>query len=344
MRVQLDAILDEAQKDSAAVKTIAQLEAFKAALLGPNGSLTLLTRQIGKLSKEERPEAGRIFNVAKLQVDALLEDCQQRLEAAALEAAVGPPILDVSLPAFQPKPGKVHPIIQVRDEIVRILGTLGFAIAQGPELERAYYCFDALNSPEDHPARSPSDTYYLPPSTRVQGLEPNPGEPIGLRPHTSSVQIRAMLGQKPPLRIVSPGRCFRRDTADATHSANFHQIECLYVDKNVTVCDLKATLDYLFEALLGPKVSVRFRPHFFPFTEPSFEVDFKSDHLQKLGQDWVEIMGCGMVHPNVFKAVGYEDVTGFAFGLGVERIAMILYGIDDIRHMYGNDVRFLAQF
>lgn len=344
METQLEAILQDAQTRIDTVQSASDLEAFKAQLMGPNGSLTQLTKQIGKLSKQERPQAGKVINIAKGKLHTLLEGCQERLEAQALEASIGAPVADVSLPSSLPHPGTVHPIVQVRNEILNILGSIGFVVTQGPEIDRARYCFDALNTPQDHPARSPSDTYYLPRSTHVQGLKAETGEPIGLRPHTSSVQIRTLLDRKPPIRILSPGRCFRRDTTDATHSANFYQIEGLFVDTHVTVRDLKATLDYLFRNLLGPKAQVRFRPHFFPFTEPSFEVDFKASHLGKGDQEWIEIMGCGMVDPNVFEAVGHTGVTGFAFGLGIERIAMILHGIDDIRHLYTNDLRFLRQF
>ena len=219
-------------------------------------------------------------------------------------------------------------------------------MAEGTEVETEYYCFDALNTPDNHPARDLQDTFYLKDDIAFGNVSKKTDERYLLRTHTSSVQIRTMLETEPPVRIISPGRCFRRDTVDATHSANFHQVEGLYVDKHVTVRDLKATLDYFFEQLLGKGTTTRFRPHFFPYTEPSFEVDFSSSHLAKLGSDWVEIAGCGMVEPEVFAAVDYDPelYSGFAFGMGIERIAMIVYGIDDIRYFYQNDHRFLKQF
>jgi phenylalanyl-tRNA synthetase alpha chain len=222
----------------------------------------------------------------------------------------------------------------------------GFAVAEGPEVETEFYCFDALNTPPEHPARDMQDTYYLPGATLFGNIQRKGNERYLLRTHTSTVQIREMMKKKPPIRIVSPGRCFRRDTTDATHSASFHQLECLAVDQNISVKDLKAILDYVFKSLLGKESRVRFRPHFFPYTEPSFEVDFYSGHLPKVGKEWVEIGGCGMVDPNVFKSVGYDPEvwTGYAFGFGLERIAMILSGVDDIRYFYQNDIRFLHQF
>jgi phenylalanyl-tRNA synthetase alpha chain len=226
------------------------------------------------------------------------------------------------------------------------LKRVGFSVIEGSEVETEYYVFDALNTPPDHPARDLQDTFYLPVEARFGNVSKFEDERYLLRAHTSSVQIRTMLNQRPPLRFVSPGRCFRRDTVDATHSANFNQIEGLYVDKNVTVRDLKALLDYLYESLLGTGTKTRLRPHFFPYTEPSFEVDFSASHLAKVGSEWIEIAGCGMVDPAVFEAVGYdpEVYSGYAFGFGIERIAMILYGVDDIRYFYQNDLRFLKQF
>jgi phenylalanyl-tRNA synthetase alpha chain len=229
----------------------------------------------------------------------------------------------------------------------RILRKVGFAVADGPEVETEFYCFDALNTPPDHPARDAQDTFYLPASARFSNIEKKiPGERHLLRTHTSSVQIRTMLGQPPPIRIVSPGRVYRRDTTDATHSANFHQLECLCVDRHVTVRDLKALLDYVFASLLGPDTKIRFRPHYFGYTEPSFEVDLSARHLPKVNKEWIEIGGCGLVDPSVFETVGYDPAvwSGYAFGMGLERLAMLLYGIDDIRYFYQNDLRFLKQF
>jgi len=228
-----------------------------------------------------------------------------------------------------------------------ILRKVGFVVADGPEVETEYYCFDALNTPADHPARDAQDTFYLPDTVRFGNVSKKTAEEkYLLRTHTSSVQIRTMLKGQPPIRIVSPGRVYRRDTSDATHSANFHQLECLYVDKNVTVRDLKALLDYIFASLLGKDTKTRFRPHYFGYTEPSFEVDLSAKHLPKVNKEWIEIGGCGMVDPTVFDAVGYDSTvwSGYAFGMGIERLAMLLYGIDDIRYFYQNDARFLKQF
>ena len=224
---------------------------------------------------------------------------------------------------------------QVTEDIVRAFRKLGFAVADGPEVEDEYHCFDALNTPADHPARDAQDTFYL----------EHPTRPL-LRTHTSSVQIRVLKSQPPPIRIVVPGRVFRRDNADATHNPTFQQIEGLYVDKLVTVGDLKGTVEAVFRDLLGSDVRLRFRPHYFSYTEPSFEIDFANSLVKKLGTDWLEIAGCGMVHPQVFENVGLDPEiwTGWAFGFGIERIAMIRYGVNDIRRFYENDVRFLKQF
>lgn len=345
MESDLKQILADVEEALPALGTKAHFEQFKATVLGPNGSFTAVTKTIGKLPPAERPGAGKLINQYKTRLHARFDEALRRLEAEDLAAKVGPPV-DVTLPDPDHGPGGEHLISQVREEICSVLRKIGFVVADGPEAETEYFCFDALNTPKDHPARDLHDTYYIHPETRFGNVSRKSGERYLLRTHTSSVQIRAMLEQPPPLRIIAPGRCFRRDTADATHSANFHQIEALYVDKGVTVRDLKADLDYLFRCLLGPDAETRFRPHYFSYTEPSFEVDFRAGHLGKVGSEWMEIMGCGMVDPAVFEEVGYdpEEWTGYAFGLGIERIAMTLYGIDDIRYLYQNDFRFLRQF
>ncbi len=343
MEEELKRILDTAREEAGAVATPAAFEQLKARISGPNGSFTALSKRIATLPVAERPAAGKLINQYKQQLQELWDATVARLEAAALAARIGPPV-DVSLES--PEPAHGTRLTQVREEIVSILRKIGFVVADGPEIETEYFCFDALNTPPDHPARDLQDTYYL---NRQQGFGNVPRkdqERYLLRTHTSSVQIRTMLKERPPIRIIAPGRCFRRDTADATHSANFHQIEALYVDRGVTVRDLKADLDFLFRSLLGPEAETRFRPHYFSYTEPSFEVDLRARHLGKVGAEWMEIMGCGMVDPAVFEEVGYDpDVwTGYAFGLGIERLAMTLYGIDDIRYLYQNDLRLLAQF
>jgi phenylalanyl-tRNA synthetase alpha chain len=346
MQDQLSALLAKATVELSSLSARPDFEAAKARLVGPNGELTALMKQMGTVPKEARPAIGKLINEAKTQLQAQLDAVLARLEASELAAQLGAAV-DPSLPSPDVGPGTYHPLTLVREEMCRILRKVGFTVADGPEVETEYYCFDALNTPADHPARDAQDTFYLPEGARFANVaKKTPGEKYLLRTHTSSVQIRTMLKGEPPIRIVSPGRVYRRDTTDATHSANFHQLECLYVDKNVTVRDLKALLDYIFESLLGKETKTRFRPHYFGYTEPSFEVDLSAKHLPKVKKEWIEIGGCGMVDPTVFAGVGYDPEvwTGYAFGMGLERLAMLLYGIDDIRYFYQNDLRFLKQF
>jgi phenylalanyl-tRNA synthetase alpha chain len=329
---------------------LAALEQTKGAWLGANGKFTALMKQLGTLPKEEKPAAGKLINTTKVELEAALAERRTELE---LKAALPKEPTDFTLPGRRRALGKLHPLTQVTEDIVRAFRKLGFAVADGPEIEDEYHCFDALNTPADHPARDTQDTFYLSPSPAGagEGGAAAPGEgrgekPFLLRTHTSSVQIRVMKSQPPPVRIIVPGRVYRRDNADATHNPTFQQIEGLYVDKGVTVGDLKGTVEFVFKELLGSDVKIRFRPHYFSYTEPSFEIDFSNALVKKLGKDWLEIAGCGMVHPQVFENVGYDPEvwTGWAFGFGIERIAMIRYGINDIRLFYENDVRFLKQF
>lgn len=346
MQDQLSAVLAKSAAELPALKTRPEFEAAKARYVGPNGELTVLMKQMGTVPKEARPAMGKLINEAKGRLQAQLDAALARIDAAELAAQLGPPV-DTTLPSPDSGPGTYHPLTLVREEMCRILRKVGFTVADGPEVETEYYCFDALNTPSDHPARDAQDTFYFPESARFANVsKKNPEEKYLLRTHTSSVQIRTMLKGAPPIRIVSPGRVYRRDTSDATHSANFHQLECLYVDRNVTVRDLKALLDYIFTSLLGKETKTRFRPHYFGYTEPSFEVDVGAKHLPKVKKEWIEIGGCGMVDPAVFEGVGYnpEVWSGYAFGMGLERLAMRLYGIDDIRYFYQNDLRFLKQF
>ena len=312
---------------------LAALEQAKVQYLGSHGKFTALMKQLGSLPKEERPAVGKLINLAKIELEAALEQRRVDLE---LKASLPKEPADFTLPGRRRGIGRLHPLTQVTEDIVRSFRKIGFAVADGPEIEDDYHCFDALNTPADHPARDTHDTFYL---------ETKPNRLL-LRTHTSSVQIRVMQKQPPPIRIVVPGRVYRRDNADATHNPTFQQIEGLYVDKNVTVGDLKGTVEFVFKELLGGDVKIRFRPHYFSYTEPSFEIDFTSSLVRKLGKDWMEIAGCGMVHPQVFENVGYdpEQWTGWAFGFGIERIAMIRYEINDIRLFYANDLRFLKQF
>ncbi len=346
MQEQLSTLLAKAASELQAIQTRPELEAAKARYVGPNGELTLVMKQMGSVAKELRPAMGRLVNDSKARLQALLDSRQRAIEDSELSARLGPPI-DPTLPSPDPDAGTYHPLTLVREEVCRILRKVGFAVVDGPEVETEFYCFDALNTPADHPARDAQDTFYFPASARFENVSVHtPGERYLLRTHTSSVQVRTMLKGPPPIRILSPGRAYRRDTTDASHSASFHQIECLYVDRGVTVRDLKALLDYLFEALLGAGTKTRFRPHYFGYTEPSFEVDLSARHLPKVNKEWIEIGGCGMVDPEVFKAVGYDPAewSGYAFGMGIERLAMTLYGIDDIRVFYQNDLRLLRQF
>lgn len=324
----------EAEEALTACDDPGELEALRVKYLGRKGALTLLLREIGKLPPEERPEAGRAGSEAKRRLEGLLGEKREALAKKAKGRA-----LDVTLPGRRPPLGKRHPLTQIIDEIVDIFRGMGFEVVEGPEIETEYHNFDALNTPPDHPARDLHDTFYVE-DGRL------------LRTHTSPVQIRVMESRRPPLRIISPGRCYRNDTPDATHSPIFHQVEGLYVDKDVSFADLKGVIAAFARQMFGPDVKVRFRPDFFPFTEPSAEYSFSCVFCKGKGcrvckyTGWLEISGAGMVDPEVFKNVGYdpEEYTGFAFGMGVERLAMLKYGITDIRLFLENDLRFLEQF
>ncbi|MFN0068796.1 MAG: phenylalanine--tRNA ligase subunit alpha [Limisphaerales bacterium] len=336
----IDSVKHAALAELRAAGELSALERAKGAFLGVEGRFTALMKELGSLAKELRPVAGKAINAAKQELDALLAERRGELE---LKAALPAAVTDFSLPGRRRGLGRLHPLTQTTDDIVRAFRRIGFAVADGPEIEDEYHCFDALNTPADHPARDAQDTFYL--AQPASPLTPD-ARPRLLRTHTSSVQIRVMQAQPPPVRIIVPGRVYRRDNADATHNPTFHQIEGLYVDRGVTVGDLKGTVEAVFKELLGGDVRLRFRPHYFSYTEPSLEIDFTNALVRKLGKDWLEIAGCGMVHPQVFENVGYDPEvwTGWAFGFGIERIAMLRYGITDIRLFYENDVRFLRQF
>jgi phenylalanyl-tRNA synthetase alpha chain len=346
----IEPLKQTARAELQAAPDLAALEQTKGAWIGPNGKFTALMKQLGTLSKEEKPAAGKLINAAKVELEAALASRREELE---LKAALPKEPTDFTLPGRRRALGKLHPLTQVTDDIVRAFRKIGFAVADGPEIEDEYHCFDALNTPADHPARDSQDTFYLKSKTEANEVNKESSLPslsyvkqFLLRTHTSSVQIRVMEKQPPPVRIIVPGRVYRRDNADATHNPTFHQIEGLYVDKNVTVGDLKGTVEFVFRELMGSDVKIRFRPHYFSYTEPSYEIDFTNALVKKMGKDWLEIAGCGMVHPQVFETVGYDPEvwTGWAFGFGIERIAMLRYGINDIRLFYENDVRFLKQF
>ncbi|MBD3882878.1 phenylalanine--tRNA ligase subunit alpha [Phormidium tenue FACHB-886] len=326
----LEAQLTALRQDGAAaingVSSLDALEQLRIQYLGKKGSLSQILGGMGKLDASERPRIGAAANEVKEALQTVLDQKKTALQAAQIEAQLEAEAIDVTMPGvFRPQ-GHAHPISSTIDRMVDIFVGLGYTVAQGPEMETDYYNFEALNTPPDHPARDMADTFYLPDGNL-------------LRTHTSSVQIHYMETNEPPIRVVAPGRCARRDTVDATHAAIFHQLEILAIDEGLTFSDLRGTLKVFLEAMFG-EIEIRFRPSFFPFTEPSAEVD-----VMWQGR-WLEVMGCGMVDPNVLKNVGYdpEVYTGFAAGLGVERFAMVLHQLTDIRDLYKSDLRFLRQF
>jgi phenylalanyl-tRNA synthetase alpha chain len=333
----LEQLRDEALVQIASAPDERVLETARVKFLGRSGSISEWSDKMKSLPKEEKPGVGKLLNEIRVAITAAIEARAENFRAEKESAAVAN--VDLSLPGTPHERGTLHPLTQMLDRSIAIFRRMGFALAVGPDIETEWHCFDALNTPADHPARNEQDTFYLP-DGRL------------LRTHTSTVQIRTMESAPPPIRVIAPGAAYRRDEVDATHSAQFHQIEGLYVDEKVSVADLKGTLEFFLRELFGADTVVRFRPHYFPFTEPSFEIDVKSSAL-KGGEQWVEVCGCGMVHPAVFEAVNQsrgdnaydpEKWTGFAFGLGMDRLAMILFDIPDIRLFAQNDLRFLRQF
>jgi len=337
---QLQSARAEAEAALAACADLPALDQLKAKYLGRTGVVSGALEQLGKLPKEEKPRIGKLANEIKNALTAAIAAKREELEA---KVATSGPAIDTTLPGRRHRLGHLHPLTQVSERIAAVFRRMGFAVEDGPEIEDEWHCFDALNTPANHPARDMQDTFYIDP--KAMPPDPKLGRYL-LRTHTSPVQVRTMMKQKPPIRIVALGRCFRRDELDSTHSPTFHQVEGLHVDKNVTVSDLKGTVEFFFQQLLDPKTQVRFRPHFFPYTEPSFEIDLSTPYFRSRGKEWVELGGCGMVDPTVFKAVGYPDdeYTGWAFGFGIERLALILWSINDIRLFTENDGRFLEQF
>ncbi len=326
LETQLLALQEEGEKAIAAAATLETLEELRVKYLGKKGSLSVLLGGMGKLPAEERPKIGAIANTVKEALQTSLDHQRATLEAAKIQAQLEAETIDVTMPGIYRPQGRVHPINGMIDKALDIFVGMGYTVAAGPEMETDYYNFEALNTPPDHPARDMQDTFYLPDGNL-------------LRTHTSSVQIRYMEAEEPPIRIVAPGRVYRRDNVDATHAAVFHQIELLAIDEGLTFTDLKGTIKIFLQQMFGD-LPIRFRASYFPFTEPSAEVD-----LEWNGR-WLEVMGCGMVDPNVLKSVGYdpEVYTGFAAGFGVERFAMVLHQLDDIRRVYTSDLRFLRQF
>lgn len=338
MIAELEELQKKAEAEIAEVRTEKDLLEVKTRYLGRKGLLTGLLRNIGNVSPEERPLFGKQSNEVKEILTEKIEAALAGIKVIEKGDILARELLDVTLEGRRIKPGKLHPVTQVKNEICSIFASFGFSVVEGPEVELDYYNFEALNIPKDHPARDMQDTFYI---------EDN----IVLRTHTSPVQIRTMLQQAPPVRILSPGRVYRPDS-DVSHTPMFHQIEGLLVDKGISFADLKGILTVFLQEVFGAQTRLRFRPSFFPFTEPSAEVDIqcvmcRGEGCRVCGQTgWLEILGSGMVDPEVFKNVGYdpEEYTGFAFGLGLERIAMLKYGISDIRLFFENDWRFLEQF
>jgi phenylalanyl-tRNA synthetase alpha chain len=339
MKERLNEIRETASEMIGNSSSLKELEDLRIKFLGKKGELTQILKGMGKLSKEERPEMGKVSNEVRSHIEGLLTEKKDKLEADALNKKLEEEVIDVTMPAKDVNVGKKHPLMKVFDELTDIFIGMGYKVAEGPEVETVYNAFDALNSPDDHPSRSTSDTFYF-------------ADDICLRPHTSSVQIRTMKTKQPPIKVISPGRCFRFDELDATHSPMFHQLEGLVIDENVSMADLKGALDQFVKRFFGSGTRTKFRPHHFPFTEPSAEVDvtcFKCGGVGcKVcgGTGWIEILGCGMVHPKVLEECGIdsEKYSGFAFGMGVDRITMLKYEIDDIRYLFENDMRMIEQF
>lgn len=316
-----------------------KLNDIKVKVLGKKGELTAVLRAMGELSAEQRPVIGNLVNDAKNRLEELIEEKETELKSQELQEKLNSENIDVTEPSKKVNLGSVHPITQIIDEVKEVFLGMGYSVVDGPEVETAHYNFDQLNTPADHPARDLQDTFYI-------------TEDVILRTQTSPVQARVMEMQKPPIKIICPGAVYRSDTLDATHSPVFHQIEGLVVDKNISMTDLKGTLEMFAKKCLGENTKIRFRPHHFPFTEPSAEADVSCFVCGGKGcrvckqEGWIELLGCGMVHPNVLRNCGInpKEYSGFAFGFGVERIAMAKFGIEDLRLLYENNARFLKQF
>lgn len=339
MKAKLQAIKEEALSLLEAADSLDKLNEVRVGFLGKKGKLTAVMKSMKEVAPEDRPAFGQMVNDARTQIEAVLEETKKRLEALALEQQLAEEVIDVTLPAKKNNVGHRHPNTIALEEVERIFIGMGYEVVEGPEVEYDKYNFELLNIPANHPAKDEQDTFYV-------------NKEIVLRTQTSPVQARIMEKGKLPIRVISPGRVFRSDEVDATHSPSFHQIEGLVIDKNITFADLKGTLEQFAKELFGENTKTKFRPHHFPFTEPSAEVDVscfkcggKGCRFCK-GSGWIEILGCGMVHPHVLEMCGIDpnEYTGFAFGVGLERIALLKYEIDDMRLLYENDARFLKQF
>ena len=339
MKQQLEQIKTAALEAIKAAENSADCENIRVKYLGKKGELTAILKMMGGLSPEERPIMGQLVNTAKAEVEAALSVKVTEMQAAAEELKLKEETIDITMPAKADKTGKLHPLNTVLNDMIDIFQSMGFDVVDGPEVETDHYNFECLNVPADHPARDMQDTFYL-------------AENILLRTQTSAAQIRTIETSKPPIRVICPGRVFRADEVDATHSPVFHQIEGLVVDKGVTMCDLKGVLEQFAHEIYGPDTKVKFRPSFFPFTEPSVEVDVSCSECGGKGcrvckgAGWIEILGAGMVHPNVLRSCGIdpEEYSGFAFGIGLDRLTTTRYKISDIRLLFENDKRFLDQF
>lgn len=339
MKEKLKAIREEAVSKILESENLDKLNEIRVAYLGKKGQLTEVLKGMKDVAPEDRPKVGQMVNETRAAIEEKMEEVKNNLAAKAREAKLKAEVIDVTLPANKNKIGHLHPNTVALEELEKIFVGLGYEVVEGPEVEYDYYNFEALNIPANHPAKDEQDTFYI-------------NRNMVLRTQTSSVQVHVMENEKPPIRIISPGRVFRSDEVDATHSPSFHQVEGLVIDKNVTFADLKGTLQEFAKELFGADTKVKFRPHHFPFTEPSAEMDVtcfkcggKGCRFCK-GEGWIEILGCGMVHPHVLEMSGIdpEEYTGFAFGVGLERIALLKYEIDDMRLLYENDDRFLSQF
>ncbi|MFL0269813.1 phenylalanine--tRNA ligase subunit alpha [Candidatus Clostridium radicumherbarum] len=339
MKEKLEAIMQNGLKELKEAASKVEIENIRVKYLGKKGELTQILRGMGGLSQEERPIIGKMVNEVKEALESFIEETSQNIKNKEKELKLQREVIDISMPGRKQELGKRHPLVQTIDNIQDIFLSMGFSVIEGPEVELDYYNFEALNIPKNHPARGEQDTFYI-------------NDNIVLRTQTSPLQIRAMEKQKPPIKVIAPGKVYRSDAVDASHSPIFYQMEGLVVDKGITFADLKGTLDLFAKKMFGEKVVTKFRPHHFPFTEPSAEMDATcfmcgGDGCKLCkGSGWIEILGCGMVHPQVLKNCGIdpEVYSGFAFGLGIDRMVMLKYGIEDIRLLYESDVRFLKQF
>ena len=339
MKEKLEAIKISALEEIKMATTSPELENIRVKYLGKKGELTQILRGMGGLSPEERPLAGKMTNEVREALENALEECSREIKNKEKNAKLQSEVIDISMPGIKQNLGKRHPLEQTLNEMKEIFISMGFTIEEGPEVELDYYNFEALNIPKNHPARGEQDTFYV-------------NDNIVLRTQTSPIQVRTMENQKPPIKMIAPGKVYRSDAVDATHSPIFYQMEGLVIDKGITFADLKGTLELFAKKMFGDKLNTKFRPHHFPFTEPSAEMDATCFVCEGegcrvcKGEGWMELLGCGMVHPQVLRNCGIdpEVYSGFAFGFGVDRMVMLKYGIDDIRQLYESDMRFLNQF